>query len=248
MRVSRGLRGVPRAGKPRVETATPCRMSTHEVWETSPPVNANQGAAGGAGQSRAEGTRDLMPNLDQRWQRWAAGRSGPRVSAFPPGCRRIPRQSALVAVGQARARQPRLRGHHRPRAPEAGSANRSRLLKPGRWGGGSPPATGSTRRPSRRRSSPWPRAWSEGRCGSPRFGGATSAERRPGCDGGLVVSRTWSRPGVSSRQRRDATSRLSRAVYSRFREGAGVRFLRATRRVVHCRTEAEARQLLAALR
>jgi hypothetical protein len=52
-----------------------------------------------------------------------------------------------------------------------------------------------------------------------------------------VVSRTCSRTGVSGRRRLDAKSRMSREVHVRFREGAGVRFPRATRLLIRFQLE-----------
>src|SRR5215475_7982918 len=86
-------------------------------------------------------------------------------------------------------------------------------------------------------------SWSDGRCGSTSVWGDISAERPSGCDGLPVASRSCSRTGVSGRRRLDAKSRMSREVHVRFREGAGVRLPRATRRVIGCEWEEDARRI-----
>jgi group II intron reverse transcriptase/maturase len=66
-----------------MSAAKPFCISKWEVWEAYKRVKANQGAAGGDGQSIAEFERNLKGNLYKLWNRMSSG------SYFPPPVRTV---------------------------------------------------------------------------------------------------------------------------------------------------------------
>jgi RNA-directed DNA polymerase len=66
-----------------VDKAKPFGITKREVWEAYKRVKANQGAAGGDGQSIEEFEEDLSNNLYRIWNRMSSG------SYFPPPVRRV---------------------------------------------------------------------------------------------------------------------------------------------------------------
>jgi RNA-directed DNA polymerase len=56
-----------------MDKTKPFSIATHEVWEAYKRVKANQGAAGGDGQSIEQFERELEHNLYRLWNRLSSG-------------------------------------------------------------------------------------------------------------------------------------------------------------------------------